>query len=59
MRPLLAGVLAPPLFSGPPFLTDDPEPVALDRMGLYLFTDTTWRAHGRTGFGPAMEFNDA
>ena len=59
MRPLLTGVLATPLFSGPPFLTDDPEPVALGRMELYLFTDTTLRADGRTGFGPAVEFNNA
>lgn len=50
---LLASVAA----AGPPFLTDDPEPVELGHFEAYLFS--TWDAQpGATSIqGPAVEFN--
>ena len=35
---LLALGLAPPAFAGPPFLTDDPEPVDYRHWEAYLFS---------------------
>ena len=55
---LAAGSLqAAPALAGPPFLTDDPEPVPLHHWEAYLFS--TWDATpgGTSIGGPAVEFN--
>jgi len=45
------------LAAGPPYLTDDPEPVALHHWEVYLFTAGQTLAGVRSGLGPAMEAN--
>ena len=52
---LLLGTV--PLFAGPPYLTDDPEPVAVHHWEVYLFTLGQTQAGVRSGLGPAMEAN--
>lgn len=54
---LAAGMLGIPLLAGPPFLTDDPEPVELDHMEIYLFGANNGWGFTRSGIGPALEFN--
>lgn len=56
-RLAMAGALAAPLLAGPPFLTDDPEPVELDHLELYVFGANSGWGYSRTGSGPAVEFN--
>ncbi len=45
-----------PALGGPPFFTDDPEPVELDQYEFYLFS-TTDTAADSTSVQPAVEFN--
>jgi Putative MetA-pathway of phenol degradation len=45
------------LSAGPPFLTDDPEPVDLGHLELYLFSMGGRIPGESSGFGPALEFN--
>ena len=45
------------LAAGPPYLTDDPEPVALHHWEVYLFTMGQTLAGARSGQGPSMEAN--
>jgi hypothetical protein len=62
---LRAGVLAAPLalasmvpaLAGPPFLTDDPEPVPHKHFELYTFRTSDTSNGGRAVSGPALEFN--
>jgi hypothetical protein len=54
---LLALVPAPPAFAGPPFLTDDPEPVAYRHWEAYLFSTFDRSSDARQIQGPALEFN--
>ncbi|HEV2488639.1 MAG TPA: transporter [Candidatus Acidoferrales bacterium] len=50
-------VLAPAAHAGPPFQTDDPEPVEFKHWEAYLFS-TLFRASGSYAtFGPAIEIN--
>lgn len=57
-RPLaLALLLGLPLAAGPPFLTDDPEPVELGHLELYLFALGQRVPGESSGLGPAVEFN--
>lgn len=51
---LLAGGL---LFAGPPYLTDDPEPVGLHHWEVFLFTQGQMLGGVRSGLRPAMEAN--
>ncbi|HEX7553118.1 MAG TPA: transporter [Geothrix sp.] len=51
---LLAGLS---LAAGPPYLTDDPEPVALHHWEVYLFSAGQSMAGLRSGLGPAVEAN--
>jgi hypothetical protein len=44
-------------FAGPPFLTDDPEPVDLDHWEAYLFTSGATSSGGYDIEGPAVELN--
>jgi hypothetical protein len=54
---LLALVVAHPASAGPPFLTDDPEPVELRHWEAYLFSTYDRSSDARGGQGPAVEFN--
>lgn len=45
------------VFAGPPFRTDDPEPVDYRHGELYLFSTGTKNSEGFSGVGPAIEFN--
>jgi hypothetical protein len=44
-------------WAGPPFRTDDPEPIDYQHTEVYLFSTGTETAAGTTGFGPALEAN--
>ena len=44
-------------FAGPPFLTDDPEPVPFKHWEFYLFSTVDATRKGTNGTGPAFEFN--
>jgi hypothetical protein len=56
-RPLLLLAMGLELSAGPPFLTDDPEPVDLGHLELYLFSMGGRIPGESSGFGPALEFN--
>lgn len=43
--------------AGPPFLTDDPEPVAFKHWEFYLFSTVDATRKSTNGTGPAFEFN--
>lgn len=43
--------------AGPPFATDDPEPVDLHHSEFYVASQQTLTADGRSGALPAFEFN--
>jgi len=45
------------LLAGPPYLTDDPEPVDLHHWEVYLFSMGQTSAGVRSGLSPAMEAN--
>lgn len=45
------------VFAGPPFRTDDPEPVEYRHGEIYLFSMGTRDSEGVSGVGPAIEFN--
>lgn len=45
------------LAAGPPYLTDDPEPVALHHWEVYLFSMRQSMAGVRSSLRPAMEVN--
>jgi len=44
-------------FAGPPFQTDDPEPVELHHYEFYVATQQTLTSDGRSGTAPHLEFN--
>ncbi|MEJ2695950.1 MAG: transporter [Candidatus Sulfobium sp.] len=46
-----------PVLAGPPFRTDDPEPVPYLHGEAYLFSSGTRDSEGISGMGPAIEFN--
>lgn len=50
-------LMALPASAGPPFLTDDPEPVEFGRGEIYLFSTLDRTPDGSAGVGPAVEFN--
>ncbi len=56
-RILLTALLAASLRAGPPFLTDDPEPVAFHHMELYGSWMGSRTADGASGSLPLEEFN--
>jgi hypothetical protein len=49
--------LAETAFSGPPFLTDDPEPVEFKHWEAYLFSTVDVTPKQIDATGPAFEFN--
>jgi hypothetical protein len=63
-RVLLAGLslatllpLGAPARAGPPFVTDDPEPVDLGHWEVYAFSDGAIDRNDASGLGPAIEVN--
>lgn len=53
-----AMLMASPLaLAGPPFMTDDPEPVEYQHHEFYISTQQTKTADGRVGTLPHVEFN--
>ena len=50
-------MLANRALAGPPFLTDDPEPVDYQHWEAYLFTLGDYAGHSYTIEGPAVEMN--
>jgi hypothetical protein len=54
---LLALALATTAWAGPPFITDDPEPVETGHWEVYAFSDGAFDAHAATGVGPSVEVN--
>lgn len=48
---------ASPAIAGPPFVTDDPEPVDLGHWEVYVFSDGAIDRHDASGLGPALEVN--
>lgn len=54
---LAAAALGVPAWGGPPFLTDDPEPVELDHLEAYAFGANGGWGFTRTGFSPGVEVN--
>lgn len=57
IRTLAIATVATALFAGPPYLTDDPEPVGTHRWETYLFTQGVVSHGARSGFLPAFEAN--
>ena len=55
--PWIICVLAESTFAGPPFLTDDPEPVPFKHWEFYLFSTVDDTPGSTSGAGPAFEFN--
>jgi hypothetical protein len=53
----LSSILATRAFAGPPFLTDDPEPVEYRHWEAYLFTIGMSSGSGYSIEGPAVEVN--
>jgi hypothetical protein len=49
------GLLAVPAFAGPPFRTDDPEPVEFQHCEINLFSQGTQTNDGWSGFLPGFE----
>ena len=43
--------------AGPPFITDDPEPVDLGHWEVYAFSDGAFDGGSATGVGPSIEVN--
>jgi hypothetical protein len=43
--------------AGPPFFTDDPEPVDLGHWEVYAFSDGAFERGSATGVGPSVEVN--
>jgi hypothetical protein len=54
---MFTSILATTVFAGPPFLTDDPEPVEFKHYELYLFGTVDSTRKSTNGTGPAFEFN--
>jgi hypothetical protein len=54
---LLSIVLTGTTYAGPPFLTDDPEPVELHHLEFYLSATQTRSGGGRSGASPILEMN--
>ena len=51
------GLFVAPAFAGPPFRTDDPEPVDFQHFEIDLFSQATQTNGGWSGFLPGLEVN--
>jgi hypothetical protein len=54
---LACAISAGPAVAGPPFITDDPEPVDPGHWEVYTFSAGAIDAHDATGVGPSIEVN--
>jgi hypothetical protein len=52
-----SGTWATPVFAGPPFRTDDPQPVDFRHWEAYFFSTLDKTRDGRATQFPALEFN--
>lgn len=57
IRPLACFCLCTFALAGPPFKTDDPEPVDLGHLEFYVFAAGQRMTGHSAGIGPALEFN--
>lgn len=57
LRPLAAATVSAALFAGPPYLTDDPEPVETHHWETYLFMQGVVSPSAKSGLLPAFEAN--
>ena len=57
VRVVLLGAAVVSLSAGPPFRTDDPQPVDPGHLELYLFSMGQRGTGDSAGFGPTVEFN--
>jgi hypothetical protein len=57
LQVLLFSLMGVPSSAGPPFLTDDPQPVDLGHVELYVFSLGQHSPGSSSGFAPAVEFN--
>ena len=51
---MVASILATTVIAGPPFLTDDPEPVPFKHYEVYLFSTIDATRKSTNGTGPAV-----
>ena len=54
---VMTALMTTTAWAGPPFLTDDPEPVELHHYEFYTFSTLDRSGGAYTGFFPAFEFN--
>src|SRR6202034_2691133 len=54
---LIAASVSQPVFAGPPFITDDPEPVDLGHWEVYAFSAGAVGRRDASGVGPSIEVN--
>lgn len=54
---IILGMIPAVAWAGPPFFTDDPEPVELTHWEVYLASQHTKTAEGYTGTAPHVEVN--
>lgn len=57
LLPIALALASTTLLAGPPYLTDDPEPVGLHHWEVYLFAMGQSLSGARSGLAPAMEAN--
>jgi hypothetical protein len=53
----ILSLFAATVYAGPPFLTDDPEPVPFKHWEIYFFSTVDVTRNATNGTGPAFEFN--
>jgi hypothetical protein len=54
---VLTRIIASPAWAGPPFLTDDPEPVELAHWEVYGASQWSFARHNASGTSPHLEVN--
>lgn len=54
---LLMALISPLAFAGPPFITDDPEPVEANHWEVNYAVSKTWRAGGYSAGAPSIDIN--
>jgi len=57
LKTLVMTAIGVALLAGPPFRTDDPEPVDIGHLELYVFSQGGHVTGESSGFAPAIEFN--
>jgi hypothetical protein len=53
----LVTLISPLAFAGPPFITDDPEPVEANHWEINYAVSKTWRAGGSSAGAPSIDIN--